>query len=413
LSCALVGGLADADPGATPVEVGAIEQPPQWDIRSSRELLAILDRALSHGLDPSAYRAGRLRAAIAAGDVKTMQSAAETSFVQMALDLANGRLPDDAVAKRFAGGNRLDREAATEMMRDALSTNAVAGTLDELAPRDLQYLKLRNALAALPRSAPAEQRDALVATLERRRWMAREPVGRHLLVNIPAYRIDLVEDGRVIESHRVIVGKRATPTPQFAASVEAVTINPTWSVPASIVAESVGALVRTNPAAARAKGYSWTRSPAGGLSVVQAPGPQNALGRIKFELPNAFHVYIHDTNSRELFERSERALSHGCIRLAEPTALAATVLADAGWDDARIRTAVEAGRTVRVPLRRTIPVSIVYFTAEPAPDGSTRYWPDIYGLDHNLARRAGGTWAPAVALGRLETECSGSDAQAG
>lgn len=242
--------------------------------------------------------------------------------------------------------------------------------------------------------------------------MPREPQGRLLEVNIPAYRIDLVENGNVIESHRVIVGKPATPTPQFAAAVEAVTINPRWSVPASIVAESVGSLIRTRPATARARGYSWTRAAGGGLSVVQAPGDQNALGRLKLELPNAFNVYIHDTNARELFNRSERAFSHGCIRLAEPTALAATLLSDAGWDAARIETAIGAGTTVRVPLRRAVPVRIVYFTAEASPGGAVHYWRDVYGLDRSLAGRVAAVHAPPPSLGAYETECSRSSMSA-
>jgi murein L,D-transpeptidase YcbB/YkuD len=398
-----------------PMGTPAADSLPGWDLRSARDLLGVLDRAASHGLDPSSYPAESLRAAIAQGDAVAIREAAEKGFVLIAQDLANGREPTEPVARRFAGGaTRLDAEGAATLMRDALSRGDVAQSLEQLAPQDTGYLALRNALGALPQSAPVEQRAALVATLERHRWMPREPQGRMLLVNIPAYRIDLVEDGNVIESHRVIVGKPSTPTPQFTAAVEAVTINPRWSVPASIVAESVGSLIRTRPATARARGYSWSRSAGGGLSVVQAPGDQNALGRLKLELPNPFNVYIHDTNARELFERPERAFSHGCIRLAEPTALAATLLADAGWDAAGIEKAIRAGKTVRAPLRRAIPVRIVYFTAEASPDGgAVHYWRDVYRLDRSLARGVVTGQAPGPALATNETECSGTVRPAG
>ena len=413
LSIPTLGAAIQTEEASYPAGTSTADSLPAWDLRNARELLGVLDRAASHGLDPSSYHAETLRAAIARGDAAAIRDVAEQGFVLIAQDLANGREPTEPAARRFAGGEmRLDAEGAANLMRDALSRGDVAQTLERLAPQDLGYLALRNALGALPQGAPAEHRAALVATLERRRWMPREPQGRLLEVNIPAYRIDLVENGNVIESHRVIVGKPATPTPQFAAAVEAVTINPRWSVPASIVAESVGSLIRTRPATARARGYSWTRAAGGGLSVVQAPGDQNALGRLKLELPNAFNVYIHDTNARELFNRSERAFSHGCIRLAEPTALAATLLSDAGWDAARIETAIGAGTTVRVPLRRAVPVRIVYFTAEASPGGAVHYWRDVYGLDRSLAGRFAAVHAPPPSLGAYETECSRSSMSA-
>jgi murein L,D-transpeptidase YcbB/YkuD len=403
------GGSVGDGSASYPAEASPASDLASWDLRSARELLGVLDRASSHGLDPARYSAAELRTAIAQGDAAAIATHAERGFVLIAQDLANGRLQDDPASRRFASA-RLDAQGAADLMRDAIARSDVAGTLERLAPQDTGYLALRNALASLPQSAPAEERAALVATLERRRWLPREPRGRHLVVNIPAFRLDLVEDGKVIESHRVIVGKPSTPTPQFSAAVEAVTINPRWSVPSSIVAESVGALIRSRPATARARGYSWTRGPGGGLSVVQAPGDQNALGRLKLELPNPFNVYIHDTNARNLFEEPARAFSHGCIRLAEPTVLAATLLSDSGWNADRIASAIRAGKTLRVPLHNEVPVWVVYFTAEPTPEGTVRFARDIYGLDRSIARRVDASEPASLALGAHETECSGAPA---
>lgn len=298
----------------------------------------------------------------------------------------------------------LTRGAALNM--NSMAAHFGAGALDRIAPQDADSALLRATLTNLPPNAPASERAALIATLERRRWLAREERGLRLVVNIPAFRLDLLDGDRMLQSHRVIVGKPATPTPQFAAAVQAVTINPTWIVPGSIIAESVGRLIRTHPRTARARGYTWSRTPSGGLSVVQKPGAQNALGRIKFEFPNPYRVYIHDTPSRELFDQPGRAFSHGCIRLAEPEALAATLLAGQGWDRERIADAIAAGKTVRVALASAVPVDIVYFTAERGEGRSVRYWPDLYGLDMPLARRVAGSGPLAVRAAAPATECS-------
>ncbi len=352
-----------------------------------QDLLAFIERVGSHGLNPLDYNPLALRSAIAAGDSANLSRLSDESFVRIAHDLARGKLAADASAKRFGGLSAFDARA---LMKGALLRDDVMGSLDALAPQDFSYVSLRNALSSLSPAAPIEQRDALLATLERRRWMPRAPMGRHVVVNIPAYRLDLFDGDVLIESHRVIVGKKTTPTPQFPAAIEAVTLNPSWFVPDSIVKESVGALIRSNPAAARAKGYIWNRDSGGKLSVVQSPGDQNALGRVKFELPNPFHVYIHDTPSRELFDRSLRALSHGCIRVSEPGAFAATILERQGWDVAGIQKAIADGDTHTIALQTHVPVEIVYFTAEPTSDGSVRYWPDIYNIDKPLAERLAG-----------------------
>ncbi len=386
------------------VQTTKAEPVAEWSVLAAQELLAFIETLESHGLDPRDYQSTALESAIRAGKPADISEISSTSFAAIAHDFAKGRLAEDPVARRFGGMNAVDPSGLMEL---AHQRGQVRAALDSMAPQDLDYLALRNALGALAPDAPPERRAALVATLERRRWMPREAQGRHIVVNVPAFRLELFDGDRLLETHRVIVGKPATETPQFAATVEAVTVNPSWYVPASIVAESVGGLIRRNPAAARAKGYRWSRSGSGSLSVVQIPGPGNALGQIKFELPNDFRVYIHDTPDRSLFEKQDRALSHGCIRLAEPTKLAATLLESEGWSISRIEDSIAAGQTSRIELARPIPVQVVYFTAERAPDGAIRYWPDIYDLDRSMAQRLTGDRSRPLAARQTVPECAG------
>jgi murein L,D-transpeptidase YcbB/YkuD len=167
--------------------------------------------------------------------------------------------------------------------------------------------------------------------------------------------------------------------------VTGVIFNPPWNVPQSIVAESVGSLVRNSPATARARGYTWSYS-GGALRVTQQPGPQNALGQMKLDMPNPYTVYLHDTPSKALFDQEQRALSHGCIRTDKPFDLAEQLLRDAGWNRAMIDDAVAKRRTQRVALAQPLPVYVIYMPAYVAADGSVSYFGDPYSLNGAVNR---------------------------
>src|SRR5690606_6352977 len=140
--------------------------------------------------------------------------------------------------------------------------------------------------------------------------------------------------------------------------------------PQSIVAESVGKLVRSSPDVARARGYTWSVDKAGKLQVTQRPGPQNALGQMKLDMPNPYSVFVHDTSNKDLFNEDRRTFSHGCVRAENPLDLAATLLAGAGWTRAAIDQALDARQTKRVPLDEPVPIYMVYMTAAVGADGS-------------------------------------------
>jgi murein L,D-transpeptidase YcbB/YkuD len=384
--CLALAAIATAGPGIAAGEAPftASLAPQRWDRASAAGLLAYIERVDSHGLEPADYAPVALRGAITAGDEAALERQASESFGLLARDLATGHVRPAQRRGFHIATLPLEPARIALLIDQALALRSVDRVLDGLAPQHRQYRALRGALARLPAGADAERRK-LEASLERWRWMPRQLGARHLLVNIPEFRVRLLEGSAEIAVHRVIVGKPATPTPQFTAQASGVILNPPWNVPQSIVAESVGRLVRNSPASARARGYTWSRS-GGALRVVQQPGPQNALGQMKLDMPNAFTVYLHDTPNKALFDGEDRALSHGCIRTDRPFDLAAILLAGAGWSRAMIDEVVAARRTRRVALDQPVPVHVVYLPAYVAPDGTVGYFADPYALDGAVNR---------------------------
>lgn len=367
-----------------------------WSLGAAAELVAAVDAAPAHGLDPARYGRDALWTAVAAGDVAAVSRLAPGAFRRLATDLMAGATPASARRHWHIAGPAVQPMSVEALMQRALGGEGVLAVLAALPPAHSQYLALQSALAG---SSP-EARERIAVNLERWRWMPRELGARHLFVNVPAFEARLVEHGKVVATHRVIVGKTRTPTPQFSALVTAVTFNPEWVVPASIRRESINRLLASNPARARAQGY--VRTPGG---VTQLPGPHNQLGQVKLRMPNPYSVYLHDTQAKALFDRKVRAFSHGCIRTERPVDLAERLLAGTAWDRGRIDAAIAAGRTVDAELAAPLPVHIVYFTAEIGPDGTLRLHDDLYGRDAPI--RAALHEAPPhpLATPPVETEC--------
>lgn len=233
-------------------------------------------------------------------------------------------------------------------------------------------------LAELNRTAE-EQIRKIELNLERWRRMPADLGERHILVNIAAFRLDAIEDGRSVLDMRVIVGRTDTPTPVVSSAIESVVLNPSWYVPKSIASKEIWP-----------KGRSYLRR--NGFEVLpdgklrQRPGANNSLGRVKFRFPNRFGVYLHDTPSRSLFDRTFRALSHGCVRLERPEDLAAWALGDdPQWSWEAVQDAFDSGRERSVKLLEPIPVHIAYWTAWVDDYGTLRFSQDVYDLDGELA----------------------------
>ena len=239
---------------------------------------------------------------------------------------------------------------------------------------------------------PARRRS-LAINLARWLEMPNDLGSRYILVNIPAFELTYWDNGEIIDRRPVIVGTTSTRTPELTATVSGVVLNPWWEIPASIVRESVGALVRNRPTVARARGYVVQNG-----RYRQCPGPGNALGQMKLVMPNPQSIGLHDTPNQELFTRPVRAFSHGCIRVSDALDFATIILErDAGWDRARVDQVLGTGRTQTVDLIQPMPVYIVYHTVDLDEAGAIRFHPDIYGRDRGQT---------AAALGTDETECT-------
>lgn len=242
------------------------------------------------------------------------------------------------------------------------------------------------------------------ATLERWREMPRDWPATRIVVNVPAAALAFYRNETPEIASRVIVGAPIHPTPVLAARLESVLFNPPWNVPSSIVRKEIMPKVRRDPGYLARNHYLEL----GGGQLQQEPGPWNSLGRIKFELPNSFDVYLHDTPTRALFAKTKRTLSHGCIRVEAVKPLALALLGE-GWSSEAIDEAIAAGATRRVDLRESVPVYVVYLTAFVDAGGSVEFRDDVYGRDRRLiaalsAIESGGGTA-SLAGSKLETGC--------
>ena len=221
--------------------------------------------------------------------------------------------------------------------------------------------------------------DTIAANLERWRWLPRYMPARRIEVNIADQTLNYFDADLPRATMRVIVGTQAHVTPMFSAMIEGVVFNPSWTVPAWIAAQEILPRAASDPTYLARNGYSQN-----GGTLVQAPGAANALGQVKFDMPNSFGVYLHDTPAKSLFAFTDRRLSHGCVRLEAPRELAALVLAETAWSDAAIDQAIATGRTQRIALSAPLPVFFLYWTASTDLSGALHFTRDVYGWDSAL-----------------------------
>jgi L,D-transpeptidase YcbB len=364
-------GLQRVQPQASPTPAPVVA--PTWNRAAAQELLRYVEAVGQEGLSPAAYSPDELRTAIEGGNEAAITPIASRIFMKLASDLSGGAVRGRARVDWHISYSGLDAAGQQRLMAQVLRGGGGVGpALDSLLPTHVQYAGLKRALANTPAEDTA-RRDLIRTNLERWRWLPREFGRRHVLVNVPAFTVALVENGAVTTRHRTVVGARRTPTPQLSATITGVTMNPWWHVPQSIIRENGGRF---------GAGYEVTRGAGGGMTVRQPPGPRNALGRLKIEMQNEHAIYLHDTPSQSLFGRPVRAFSHGCIRTQNVRAFAALLLAPGGeWDRAQIDQTIAVGRTRTARLSEPVPVFIAYFTAAATSDGDIVRYGDIYGRD--------------------------------
>ncbi len=355
----------------------------QWDVRSAQALLAAIEGIGTEGLLPADYHPDSLRSAIAAGAGPALDSRASEAFSWLVEDLRDGRTPMSSRRQWFVIDPDADVLPTGDLMEQALQTGDIAGTLASLNPTHPDYAVLKAEFARTPESNRT-RRATIRANMDRWRWLGRDLGVQYLITNVPEYQLRLTVNDQIIRTYRTIVGKPGrTATPQLAETVQGVIFNPTWTVPQSIVkGEGLGNRVLNNPGWARSHGYRGTRGENGYITVVQQPGPGNSLGQMKLDMPNPHAIFLHDTPSRQLFAQDQRALSHGCIRTERALELAMTIaiLGQGATREEAVQIST-SGTYTRVPVVKTMPVYITYFTMGRDIDGQLRSFDDIYGRD--------------------------------
>ncbi|SNS43713.1 L,D-transpeptidase family protein [Tropicimonas sediminicola] len=257
---------------------------------------------------------------------------------------------------------------------------------------------------------PQQRLSQVIVAMERERW-SNVPLGeRHILVNITEYTARIIDNGKETFSTRVVVGsdQSGRRTPEFSDVMEYMVINPTWNVPRSIATKEYLPLLKKNPNAVShlrvvdSRGRTVSRGSVNfaqytassfPFSLKQPPSQSNALGLVKFMFPNPYNIYLHDTPSKNLFARDQRAFSHGCVRLAEPFEFAYALLARQTSDpEGLFHARLNSGSETRVNLEEPVPVHLQYRTAFATAKGRISYRPDIYGRDARI-------WAAMQAAG--------------
>jgi len=380
-------------------------------------LAAAAERADREGLDPRLYdvafiseRGGLLRKRFSEEDAGAIDVRLTLVYMQLASDLADG--VSNLARSHPAWHMRPRTFDPAAHLTAAIAGGKIGESLEALKPGNREYRALADLLADLRRRAgsgesavdsdgvPLAQRiKQIELNMERWRWLPRERTARRILVNIPAFRLDVWEGDSVALSMRVVVGKKDTPTPIFIDTLTHVVFSPYWNVPSTIAKDETlpsalrdpSFLHRTNMEVLDDKGAvvdagSIDLDRAGDYRFRQRPGKGNALGLVKFMFPNEFNVYLHDTPADSLFARATRSFSHGCVRVEQPQALAEYLLKDRPeWTGEKIVEAMHAGEERTVKLREPVPVYIGYWTVDISPDGKAAFLPDVYGLDARQA----------------------------
>ncbi len=337
-----------------------------WSAESLAALKAEAAAAEMEGLDPKAYDV-----AVLAGLAEGAEADRVATSIALALagDYARGRIKDTSRFGWHIERNSADAPRLAQDLAAALRENRLQHWLRSLLPSDARYEALRKAYAATP-STDAAARARLRANLERWRWMPRSLGKDHIYVNVPSYTLSVVDEGRQVSSYTVVVGKPSTPTPQIAVPAQSVVVNPWWNVPRSIA--------RTMKASA-GKGYVVS-----GGAIRQRPGPGNALGKVKIDMPNPHAIYLHDTPSKSLFAEKSRAFSHGCIRVKDIDRLAVELMELDRGETSEVERALAGSATRTVKLQQVRPVYLVYFTMDLGADGRLVTLEDPYGRDAKL-----------------------------
>ncbi|MEO8547783.1 MAG: L,D-transpeptidase family protein [Sphingomicrobium sp.] len=354
--------------------------PPMWDPRDAQALLGFIQQIGTEGLSPVDYDPDGLIVALRSANPMLLAQAATDRFNRLSSDLAFGHVRGDDRQDWHIPDPDLDSNQQAVLLQVALAQHRVPDALRGLLPSHPQYAALRHALEVTPATETAKI-NRIRLNMDRWRWLPRDLGERYIIVNVPAYTAALVEDGVTTSRHHAVAGKISTPTPQLSAVATGVILNPWWEVPKSIEGEVRGKAGYVPFKDDKGKILRWR----------QPPGPKNALGQLKFVMPNSKAIYLHDTNARSKFNSQVRAFSHGCIRTEHILALATKLLNEGAtidgtpggveWTPDKISAALASEKTVQANFPKPLPVYIVYMSSAALVDGTIKDYTDVYKRD--------------------------------
>ncbi|RZK39681.1 MAG: L,D-transpeptidase [Pedobacter sp.] len=400
-----------------------------------RDAVAVLQDAKAHGLSPEAFQSTKLNdlldKAYDKKDVKTLEEAYQV-LIDLELAAANA-FTNYSNAMQFGviSPRKVFAQYYTETKRpDSVSflsvfkTGDIKNYLDSIQPNDQQYKTLQKALkdsVQVPGMSREESERIIMVNLERLRWKNRPTEEKYVWVNVPDFRLDVMEKGKSVLNMKVCVGegrnqdfsdklteydendlKKDRPfnreTPQLKSVIHSVQVNPVWNIPESIATNEITKLAAKDPYYLSNHGIDvflngqkiedtetidWSAEGAGKTyAFKQRPGEINALGKIKFLFNNQSSVYLHDTPAKAAFNKDMRAVSHGCVRVEQPMELARALFGEGDKFD-RIKSGMEGERKVAedIALSNKVPVYLSYFTCWVDGNGTLQFRKDVYGLD--------------------------------
>ncbi|PAW92087.1 L,D-transpeptidase [Mucilaginibacter sp. MD40] len=392
-----------------------------------------LEKAGQHGLDPNMFKADQIKQLTAKfKDKKAIKDLNEAyhDIAMLELLTANSLLTySNALQYGMVSPRKIYQRYFTATKRpDSVSMFATLHAknlktfLDSIQPKNPQYLMLQKALTAggaAKGMSKEETQRYLVVNMERLRWKNKPHEDKYVIVNIPDYRLDVIENGHSALNMRVIVGEGrntdnqislaeynendkidrpfSRETPQLNSLIYAAQVNPVWNIPQSIATKEIMVEAAKDPYYLENKGIDvyqggkkvddpetidWSKASKGDYEFKQRPGDLNSLGKIKFLFKNNSSVYLHDTPARNAFNQNMRALSHGCVRVGDPLALAKSLFGDSkAYETIDKDMADPKPSPTTLELPKKVPVYITYVTCWADENGTLQYRPDVYGLD--------------------------------
>jgi L,D-transpeptidase YcbB len=292
-----------------------------------------------------------------------------------------------ALRKRLDVGGDKDNPLYDDAVRDAVKTFQTErdiGVDGDLGPNTVRAL---NGEQKEARHASADPIDTIIVNMERWRWLPRDLGNPHVIVNVPDYTLALYNDSNVYWKTKIVAGKPGLATPMISAEMKFITVNPTWNVPPSIIEKEYLPALEQDPQALDRIGLRLTQDADGTIHISQPPGAGNALGRIRFNFPNKFLVYQHDTPDKYLFAKEKRAFSHGCMRVQNPLTygekLLSLVLPKERYTEAKLES-MFGGSEININFPKFIPVHLTYQTAFVDDAGKLQLREDVYGRDAKM-----------------------------